>query len=290
MCRWEPVVRVVGALLATVVVVPPALHAADHPRAELGSTHLSRGTHGEAIVEVTVAPGRSVRALVDTGSTHTSISSGLLGDLALPVVAKTEVRTAAGVSFQPVARLERLTLAGVGSSHLLVSVVPQHLLSRDSTIQVVVGQDVLAIRPFSLQFTAGRFAWHRELPLQSRGTTLTLELEDGRFVARVPQAGGTLRLVPDSGAEALVFFDPAAVPVRTTVTGDVWVETVTGRQLAQMAVVPRLMVGKTTLTNVPAALLPGRRPGARSLDGLLPLSLFGRVTVDGPGRRIVLER
>ena len=50
-----------------------------------------------------------------------------------------------------------------------------------------------------------------------------------------------------------------------------------------------LRVGEARLREVPAVLVDARDGSPPASDGLLPLHLFDRVTVDGPGGVIVLE-
>lgn len=271
-------------------VVHVAVRAADRgPLESARSVELRRGRHGEMIVSA-FANGQRVSMMIDTGSTHTSVTEELAAILSLPLVAKAPVRTSVGEVMQPIARLSRLTLAGETSRDLLVSMVPATALGADAAAQGVIGQDVLSSSTYTFDLAAGRLLWQSGAVPSHRGVELALELEHGRFVTMVPQVTGALRLVPDSGAEALILYGSAGrLPHRRTTLDDVWVETVSGRQLARRVVVPRLQIGDTTLRNLHAALLPARCGSLSAVDGLLPLALFSRVTVDGPGRRLWLE-
>ena len=96
--------------------------------------------------------------------------------------------------------------------------------------------------------------------------------------------------MPDSGAEALVLFDQAesvadSAAVRTTVG----VAGLTGTRVAQTAVVRRLRVGPTLLSDVPAVIVR-RQGGSPSVDGLLPLHLFAGVTFNGPERQLFIQQ
>lgn len=267
-----------------------AAEAVDRQSERAGSTALRRGPHGETLVNVSIA-GHQVIAMLDTGSTHTSISANLVQRLNLPLVARSAVRTSTGVATQPIAQLDRLMLAGVSATGVLASVVSAAALDPIGRIEAVVGQDVLAMRRFTLDYVQGQMFWSDDAAPGAAGSSLELEFESGRFVVTAPQTDGGLRLVPDSGAEALVLYGSAdTLTFAPDVCDPVWVETVSGRALAQFVVVQRLQIGPAALTNVRAAILPSRRPDAPALDGLLPLSLFSRVVFDGPNRRLFLER
>ncbi len=274
----------IGVSLCLLLTVSVA-HAADRGDSAVDSTHLRLGPRGEPVVEARV-DGRRVRMMIDTGSTHTSLSIELGRDLGLRWMAKAPVQTSIGEIMQPIARLGQLTLAGRSSEQLLVSLLPAEVLDPTGDIQGIVGQDVLADGIYTLDFGRRRLSWHRDPP-DPGVAALELELEAGRFVARVEHLGRTLRFVPDSGAEALVLYGATGLHERATTRAIL--ETVSGLQSAPLALIPRLAVGDVMLRNVRAAILP-RRAEAPTLDGLLPLSLFDRVTVDGPGRRLYLAR
>ncbi len=267
-----------------------AVEAADRQPGRLGSTELRRGPRGEALVDVSIA-GHRVTAMLDTGSTHTSVSADLVRALSLPLVAQSAVRTSIGEVMQPIAQVDRLTLAGMSATGLLASIVAREELDPAGLIQAVIGQDVLATQRFTLDYAAGQMFWNHAAAPDASSSSLELELESGRFVVTVPQQQGRLRFVPDSGAEALVLYGSAEpLHVRSEGLESVWVDTISGRARAQLVVVQRLQVGAAALTNVRAAMLPSRRAGAPALNGLLPLSLFSRVTFDGPNRQLFLER
>ena len=58
----------------------------------------------------------------------------------------------------------------------------------------------------------------------------------------------------------------------------------------RVARVAELRVGNLTLMNVPAVVAQRDRSEPEEVDGLLPLHLFERVTVDGPNRRLIVEK
>jgi predicted aspartyl protease len=275
------------ALLGIATAVAGPAEAADrgHPDHPIP---MAAGPNGAPVVDVHIN-GRLIRMIVDTGSTHTSISARAAADLGAPIVAKSAVLTSAGEALLPIARLDRLALAGRTAMGVLATVLEQDVLDPSGAAAGIVGQDVLASSAYTLDFAGCRFFWQTEIDPAGRGISLTLEEAAGRFVASVPQREGTLRLVPDSGAEALVLFSVSARRRwQPPGASGAWIETVAGRAPAMAAVLPRFEVGGATLRNVNAAFLPERAGDTGRLDGLLPLSLFGRVTIDAPGRRLLL--
>jgi hypothetical protein len=77
----------------------------------------------------------------------------------------------------------------------------------------------------------------------------------------------------------------------TALSGMASVATVTGKSLMQTAMVPKLRLGRDTLWDQPAVLLPGPPVGGENrLDGLLPLSLFSSVTFNGREHYMVAKR
>ena len=72
--------------------------------------------------------------------------------------------------------------------------------------------------------------------------------------------------------------------------GLAWLSTLSDRQAVEAVQVSRLLVGDANFTDVPAVLVR-RDDGDASLgDGLLPLAMFERVTFDGPGGLLIVER
>jgi hypothetical protein len=280
-------------LLCALLVLTQTTRAAenaDGPGPAVPDAPLTRGSHGQIQVPVDLNGQGPFLAMVDTGATHTSVSGDLAVRLGLPIVARAEVRTSAGVVIQPVAELARLTLAGMSDTSLLVSVVEPERLDPSRRVLISLGQDVLASRPFVLDFARHRFRWGSHLA-GPRQTEAALEPSAGRFVAVLPQRESTLRLVVDSGSETLVLFERGGVPAVPLVASPaLWLETVAGRRLVQPSIVRALHVGALTLRDLPAVTLPASAATADGIDGLLPLGIFGQVLFDGPGRRLTLTR
>jgi hypothetical protein len=127
--------------------------------------------------------------------------------------------------------------------------------------------------------------------MDASGSSLPLQVSGGRFLIALPQRHVLLRLVPDSGAGSLLLFAPhAALPV-TPGPSLATLTTMSGQTGVRMATVRELRVGSLTLRDVPAVVVAKRDPSEPvEVDGLLPLHLFDRVTVDGPGKRLILEK
>ena len=122
------------------------------------------------------------------------------------------------------------------------------------------------------------------------GSAFELQWNHGRFLMSLPQRQSLLRLVPDSGAASLLLFAPhTALPV-TPLPMFATLTTMSGANEVRMATVRELRVGALTLRDVPAVVAYRDRSEPADVDGLLPLHLFDRVTVDGPGKRLDLEK
>ena len=101
----------------------------------------------------------------------------------------------------------------------------------------------------------------------------------------LPQRQSLLRLVPDTGAESLLLFDPASHAAGHAAAGtghaddDVWRD----RGAAGDGFVSCTSAA-LTLRDVPAVVAERDRSEPVEVDGLLPLHFFDRVTFDGPGK------
>jgi predicted aspartyl protease len=117
-----------------------------------------------------------------------------------------------------------------------------------------------------------------------------LQPSRGRFLVALPQQHSTLTLVPDSGAGALLLFDPDAhrlplslLPHRATLT------TMSGAKDVSLARLRELRVGESRLRDVPAVVVRRGASEPAEADGLLPLHFFDRVTFDGPRKLLIVE-
>ena len=264
-----------------------------------GWTSLSHaaGVEGEGVTPFERGPGAIVlpvelngrgpyRFLLDTGSTHSSVSASTASEIGAPVVARTEIGSAAGSREALVVRIDALEVGPVAVDGLLASVVELGFAGVDG----VIGHDALAPLRFTIDFARSRLLWWPTDAMVARGSTLILQSSHGRFLLSLPQRQSILRLVPDTGAHALLLFDPdRSLPV-TRLPATATLTTTAAETEVRLARVRELHIGGLTLTDVPAAVAERHRSEPEEVDGLLPLHLFDRVTFDGPQGVLILEK
>ena len=232
--------------------------------------------------------------LLDTGSSHSAISEDLARTLGAPTVARTVVASPLGEDVRTVVRIERLEVGPMIAADVLPSVLRRKAIDETGRIQGLIGQDVLALRRFTIDFQRRRVVWHGD-PVEPRGRpAFKLEFEEGRFLVALPQGGSMLRLVPDSGAEGLVLFHTVFQDVPRPLlspTGRESAElaTLTERRIVRQVTLREFRIGPITLRDVPVALVEGQEADRSAGDGLLPLNFFERVTFDGPQRLLILD-
>ena len=251
------------------------------------------GPHKEPIIAVRVNGEGPFPFILDTGSTHTSIGSELARRLAAPVVARTTVTSSLGQRVQSVVSLQKLEVGPQTALQVLATEVSDDTLGNKSGVRGVLGQDVLGGLVYTLDFADGRVEWNAGVrPTSSHVFTLNLRNERGRFLAELPQNESTLWLVPDSGAETLVLYERPHMPLPPlTRTGSLaLLSTVSDQRAVETVHVKRLAVGDANLTDVPAVLVKHDDEDASLGDGLLPLAIFERVTFDGPGCVLIVQR
>ena len=167
-------------------------------------------------------------------------------------------------------------------------------LSRGTPIDGLIGQDVLAGLIYTIDYRRRRLIWHTAAEADVAGTRLPLELHEGRFLVSLAQksgACGALRLIPDSGTDGLVLFSrPGRALPDFALRGTAGLSTLSGARLVRSVVVDDLDVGDVRLRNQWAVILDRGEPHAALGDGLLPLHWFERVTFNGPGRYLILQR
>lgn len=242
---------------------------------------------GQVTVGVAVGGTAPRPWMIDTGSSRSAVNETLAARLKLPTVARTEVVTASGSDVRAVVRLPNVTVGGVASAaDLMAMVLPDDRLPG---VQGLLGQDFLGKFHYTLDYRRGRFEWgSRE---EAGGERLRLQPAEGRFLVDLPRdIGAPLRMVPDSGATALVLFRKAGlvgVPV-IAASGRLELRGVSGDRAAPALRVPGLRVGSRLLRDLPAAVLEVPENEAWP-DGLLPLHLFDRVTFDASGGYLIVD-
>jgi hypothetical protein len=270
--------------------------------AAAGELALARSASGYLTVVVAIGNVRMSLAL-DTGSSQTMIAAehaarlGLVARERLGVVdARGELVEGLGSGPVPLALAE-------GRELLLPQVVwipgRSRLLPRGDDLDGLLGADLLAAHDVWIDAAGERMrlgapgelaAWFdgAELPLASIGgrPAIDVELLD---VGRRPLV---VRLVIDSGAEAVVLFGAAAERLAAARRGAglaraVTLSTAHGAAASDAAPVGRARSGGVRLRRGHAALLPAVRH--RAEDGLVPLDRLGPVLLELAGGRAVLE-
>lgn len=245
----------------------------------------------EVFAAVTIGGRGPFRFLVDTGSSHSSVNPGLARQLAAPRVAKTELSTATGRIWVPVVRLDDLAVDAVHVDDLLATEADVTALAGLADADGVLGLDLLARHSFMLDFRSGAFAWSATADPGDRPVaSLQLETSGLVWLAVIPRSGQALRLVPDSGANALVLFDRAGqrLPIFASQPRSADVHSVAGRRSGRLGVLRDPAFRAIGLGDVPVAVLDGAPVDAAHGDGLLPLQQFSRAAFDPHGGRLAL--
>jgi predicted aspartyl protease len=264
---------------ASLLRAAPAEHA--------GITSFEQGK--EAIVLAVTLNGRgSFRFLLDTGSTHTAVSAETATAIGAPVVARATMGSVAGSRDTLVVRIDSVQVGPIKATDLLASVVEIGMTGEG--IDGVLGQDALASVRYTIDYRQRRVAWWPDAALDARGSALSLEPSHGRFLVTLDQRQSRLRLVPDSGADSLLLFDPDGTLPVTRLPAPATLTTTSGATEVRLAKVRELSVGTLTLRDVPAVVADRDRSEPDEVDGLLPLHLFDRVTIDGPRQRMIVEK
>jgi predicted aspartyl protease len=227
------------------------------------------------------------RFLVDTGSSRSAISEALAAKIGMPLVAQTALATDGRTSMRPVARLTNLAVGCARAQALLAPTLsPADVRQLGAGIVGVLGQDFLSRFSYTLDYRANLLVWdlaedgRDEAPVRdARRVRLPLrEEEDGRFVVDL---SGT-RFVPASAVDGIVLFAGAGtnrfLANAAAQPGDL--VPLDNRRAARLVMLKRLQIGAAALWDVPAVVMfgPDGTEGVPDGDGLLPLSLFARVT------------
>ena len=281
-------------VLTLVLVHSFAVSARSVPSAPL-RFHLT--PRGGVIVHVFLDANGPFPFLIDTGSNGSAISTTLASRLALPAVAKTTTSSVSGQVGRLVTRIEQLTIGGVVSTGVLATLTPAEELAMldegadGQVLQGIVGQDVLATLRYTIDYRQQRIIWRdTTADIPRNAAVLALEPRDDRFLVVLPQDQATIRLVPDSGSEALVLFRRGGWLPRIRWSDErVTMSGLAGRGEAEVGRVDALRIGEGTLKDVRAVIVDEPATPAAS-DGLLPLHLFARVTFNGPERQLVIEQ
>jgi predicted aspartyl protease len=281
--------RVLSFVIAFITLTPVPWAAGD--RTVAGMVRFERLGDGGIIVPVTIDGRGPFRFLLDTGSSHSAVSAALAADLALRPVARTLVTTPVGETWRAVVRVRSLALASLFVLEIQPSVFDGQRLAGGLPVGGVLGQDVLAGLSYTLDYPRRRLSWGG--PSASDGTRVRLPLEwdDGCPIVKTAPADGrrALRLIPDSGASHVVLFDrgDGALPPHQDTGTSVGVGTLDAERAGRAVLIPALRIGEIVLLNQRGAVIDA---DGRRADGVLPLHGFDRVTFDGPGGYLQIER
>jgi predicted aspartyl protease len=198
-------------------------------------------------------------------------------------VAKAPIATSLGSIVAPVVRLPDVAVGPARVESLLATSLPPSVADMlGDGISGVLGQDFLSQFNYTLDYRTSTLSWDEDGQI-AKGERLVLEPSHGRFLVQLPQERRCecpVRLVPDSGANGVVLFagtNADRLPVDGAATS-MRVSTLAGDGTVRGVIVKELLVAPVTLRDLPAArvVLPGGT--IEDGDGLLPLSLFDRVS------------
>ncbi len=257
---------------------PGPAAAADRARAGLASD-LSIDERGGIVVPVMIGGAGPFNFILDTGATRTLVGDDLAGLLNAARVARAELVSSAGSEMRDVVRLGRVEVAGARAESLLASVLPAaRLHGLASGVRGLLGQDFLSAFNYTLDYRRRRLIWDEPGDVNCGDpSALRLIPVEGRYVVEVPPDGLTraLRLVPDTGAEAIVFFHAPGKAAPASPIGNARLTGLTGDRGVRAASMRRLVVGGITLRDQPAVIVDRLDDTA---DGLLPLHGFASVS------------
>jgi predicted aspartyl protease len=274
--------HIVAICLVVVGVVAP-LRATGTDKTRSKDVRFASSEHGEVVIPVFIGGEGPYRFLLDTGSSHTVIRQTLATTLSAVPVAKAPIATSVGSILALVVRLSDVAVGSARVELLLATSLPPDAAGTlGEGISGVLGQDFLSQFNYTLDYRTSRLSWDDEDQIEN-GVHLALEPSRGRFLVRLPQdkrCRCAVRLVPDSGANGLVLFagtEADRLDLSTAVTS-MRTSTLVGEGTARGVVVRALLVGTTTLRDLPAARVVLPDGTTEDGDGLLPLSLFARVS------------
>lgn len=284
----------VGLSLAT------GLLAAPEPVAGRTAVALEPGRDGLAVVRVRINGSDPFRFLIDTGSNASAVSKRVATRLHLPDAGASDLVSIAGERRRRIVRVDELAIGTFTLHNLMPSVLDDaHLNAIGGGVDGVLGEDALGDAPYTVDYRRAEISWDTpSVADQPPATTLALERsEQGWLVAlpqdatRQPTGGEPLRLVPDSGASAFVFFDRGrALPIDWRPDGaPVPIATALGTRLGWPVRVRALSVGSIVFRDQTATVIPRHEPDASAADGLLPLGAFARVTFDARAKTLTLS-
>lgn len=254
----------------------------------------STGPAGVVLVPVVIDGRGPFRFVLDTGSSHSTISRELAVRLALPAVAQTSVTTMAGSEPCLVVLARSMTIGGATRENLTPSVTPAaRLRAVERGIDGIVGQDFLLSLNYTVDYRRKRLRWTAD-PHEEGQARVPLVREADRLLVRLPgsRGRGSILMVPDSGSEGFIIFErEGRTPVAVDYTSDlVEVAVLDGRQVGRGAVLRELEVGAVTLRNQRALVVARKGPRGIEGDGLMPLHQFSSVSFNNDEGYLIVRR
>lgn len=268
-------------VVTAALVLSPSSSASAAPAAIPESSLMD----GRLVVRVLAGGAGPFRLRLDTGASRTVISDRLAAAIGAPRVGTTLVVTHAGRVRQPLAFVGGLQAGCFAPADVVAAVVPLREIDATGRVDGLLGQDVLAVSVYTLDYDLGRVVCHAPGDVVE-GRRLPLSIESGRPLVSVPAGGGLLSLVADSGADRLVLLGDGALPdLDLTPLDTVAVRSVAGVRLARRVLVRGFGPDGADREGL---LVTSDSAGRWMGDGLLPLHPFGRVTLDGPGGWLIV--
>ncbi len=225
--------------------------------------------------------GRPWHFLIDTGSSHTVLADAAARRAGLVVMPGRRLLTPAGMVEVGEAILPALHLGERVRRAFPVVVADLAALGRDPEIDGILGMDALGGDRVLIDLAAGLLTFVAADDARGvRGVRVPVRETGGRFVIEARVDGRPRQLVLDTGAEAVVVFDPE-------VRGEAVTLGTAGGGVAARAGRAQLSLAGLPLGAVPTVrLVSASQP--RTGDGLLPATLFTSIFIDPPAGEVRL--
>jgi hypothetical protein len=256
-----------------------------------GPTPFRLTAEGGIVVPVRINDAGAFPFLIDTGASQSAIAESLAHHVDAPRAGSVEVVGVVGREARPVARLARVGVGPIHASTVFATILDDGRFRSDAYVGII-GQDVLSSLHYTVDYAKREIVWvNGRADCGPDAIVLPLIPADGRFLVELPQPAFTLRLVPDTGAQMLVFYERGTntLPRLFPTLGQFRLHAAAGERVVKATVVGELLIGSARLRLQPAVSVDRRAPGDVQGDGVLPLHIFSRVTFNGPGRTLTIE-
>lgn len=253
----------------------------------------SVGSSGAVLVPVGINARGLFTFVLDTGSSHTIISSELALRLALPAVAQTSVLTLAGAETRLVVHVHHMSIGNATDDNLTPSVLSTaELRAIEPGVDGILGQDFLSTLDYTVDYRRKRLRWTAGNHNDKRARLPLVRVADRLFV-QLPGSGrhAPVLMVPDSGSEGFIIFERKG---RTPVVVDYTTEFVSvlvpgGQRVGRVAVMRELEVGAVTLRNQRVVVVTREGSSAVEGDGFMPLHQFSSVSFNNSEGYLVVR-